>query len=122
MKTENVQIVQEEEKWAKEWQCELPFNISDNSEFETIVNVLNYVDEGKFAVCGHVVGVTRQQGYPEPCMLRFPSIYTGRQSWDDLCANLKKSDEKQGFQFIVHNTANSAQARDGHFPALAIEY
>jgi hypothetical protein len=43
-------------------------------------------------------------------MLRFPSIYTGRQSWDDLRTQLKKSAEKQGFQFTVHNTANSAQA------------
>jgi hypothetical protein len=43
----------------------------------------------------------------ESCMLRFPSIYTGRQSWDDLCADLNKSTEKQGFQLIVPNTANS---------------
>jgi hypothetical protein len=39
-----------------------------------------------------------------------PSIYTGRQSWDDLRADLNKSAEKQGFKFTVRNTANLAQA------------
>jgi hypothetical protein len=77
---------------------------------ETIVNLLDYVGEGKFAICGHVAGVARQQGYPEPRMLRFPYIYAVRQSWDDLRADLNKSDEHQGFQFTVRNTASSAQA------------
>jgi hypothetical protein len=36
--------------------------------------------------------------------------YTGRQSWDDLRVHLNKSAEKQGFQFIVCNTANLAQS------------
>jgi hypothetical protein len=40
----------------------------------------------------------------------YPSIYTGRQLWDNLRADLKKSAEKQGFQFTVHNTANSVHA------------
>jgi hypothetical protein len=43
-------------------------------------------------------------------VLRFPSDYTGRQSWDDLHADLNKSDEKQRFQFTVRNIANLAQA------------
>jgi hypothetical protein len=33
MNAEDVRIVQEEEKRAKEWQCEVPFNISDDPEF-----------------------------------------------------------------------------------------
>jgi hypothetical protein len=90
--------------------CELPFNISNSPEFKTIVNLLTYVGEGKFATCGHVAGLALQQGCPEPCMLQFPLIYTGRQSWDDLCADLNKSAEKQGFQFTVCKTANSTQA------------
>jgi hypothetical protein len=69
------------------------------------------VGEEKFATCWHMAGVARQQGYPELCMLWFPSTYTGRQSRDDLCADLNKSAEKQGFQFtIIHNAANLAQA------------
>jgi hypothetical protein len=109
MNAEDVRIVQEEEKRAKEWQCELPFNISDNPEFERFVNLLDYVDKGKISICGHMDRVTRQQGDPVPCMLRFPSIYTGRQSLDDLLADLNKSDEKQGFQFTVRNAANLVQ-------------
>jgi hypothetical protein len=54
MNAEDVRIVQEEEKRVKEWQCELPFNICDTPEFETIVNLLNYVGEKKIATCGHV--------------------------------------------------------------------
>jgi hypothetical protein len=65
---------------------------------------------GKFATCGHVAGVAQQHGFPEPCLLRFTSIYTGRQSWDKLRAKLNKSAEKQGFQFTVRSTSNSAQA------------
>jgi hypothetical protein len=83
MNAEDVKIIQKEEKPVKEWQCELPFNISDNPEFKTIVNLLDYVDEEKIATCGYVDGVSRQQGYPDPCMLWFPSNYTGRQPWDN---------------------------------------
>jgi hypothetical protein len=43
-------------------------------------------------------------------MLWFSSIYTGRQSGDDLHADLNKSAEKQGFQFTVCNASNSNQA------------
>jgi hypothetical protein len=42
--------------------------------------------------------------------LRFPTIYTGRQSWDDIRADLNKVAEKQGFQLTVHNTKHIAQA------------
>jgi hypothetical protein len=62
MNAEDVIIIQDEEKRATEWQGELPFNIIDN---------FNYVGAGKFATCGHVAGVARQQGCPEPCMLGF---------------------------------------------------
>jgi hypothetical protein len=57
-----------------------------------------------------VVGISRQLDYPEPCLLRFPTIYTGRQSWDDLRADLNKVAEKQGFQFTVRNKKHTAQA------------
>jgi hypothetical protein len=57
-----------------------------------------------------VAGVTRHQGYPEPCLLLFPTIYTGRQSWDDLCADLNKAAEMHGFQFTVHISKHTAQA------------
>jgi hypothetical protein len=107
---EDIRIFQEEVKRAKEWPCELPFNISHNPGFTTISNLLDFVGEGKFTICGYVDGVARQQGYHEPCMLRFPYSYTGKQSWDDLRADLNKSAEKQGFQVTVRNTANSAQA------------
>jgi hypothetical protein len=75
--TEDVQIFQEEDKRAKEWSCELPFNIIDNPEFETIVKLLDFVGKGKFATCGNVALVAQQQDYPGPCLLQFPSIYTG---------------------------------------------
>jgi uncharacterized protein YlbG (UPF0298 family) len=110
MNAKDVQIVQEEEKRSKEWPCELPFNIIDDPEFETIVNLFDFVGEGKFTTCGYVIGVARQQGDTEPCMLRFSSIYTGRQSWNNLRAELNKSAKKRGFLFTVRNTANSAQA------------
>jgi hypothetical protein len=87
MNAEDVRILQEEEKRAKEWQCEVPFNISDDPEFETVINLLDYVGDGKYTTCGEVAGVPREQGYPGPCLLRCPTIYTGRQSWDDLRAD-----------------------------------
>jgi hypothetical protein len=107
---EDVRIVQEEDQRAKEGQCGVPFNISDDPEFETVVNLLNYVGDGKYTTCGEVAGVAREQGYPEPCLLRFPTIYTGMQSWDDLRADLNKSAEKQGFQFTVHKSKHTEQA------------
>jgi hypothetical protein len=59
---------------------------------------------------GNINAVAKRSDYPEPCLLRFPTIYTGRQSWDDLCADLNKVAEMQGFQFTVHNTKHTAQA------------
>jgi hypothetical protein len=56
--------MQEEEKQAKEWQCEFPLNISDNPEFKAVVNLLDYGGDGKHKTCGRMAGVTRQQGYP----------------------------------------------------------
>jgi hypothetical protein len=59
MNAESVQIGQEEEKRAKEWPCELPFNISDNTTLSSkplIVNLLDFVGEVKFAACGQVCG------------------------------------------------------------------
>jgi hypothetical protein len=57
-----------------------------------------------------VAGISRHLDYPDPCLLRFPTIYTGRQSWDDLRADLNKFAEKQGFQFTVRNTKHTAQS------------
>jgi hypothetical protein len=57
-----------------------------------------------------VAGISRQSDYPNPCLLRFPTIYTGRQSWDDLRADLNKVAEKQGFQFTVRNKKHTSQA------------
>jgi uncharacterized protein YlbG (UPF0298 family) len=65
---------------------------------------------GKYTCCGKVAGIARQSDYPEPCLLRFLTIYTGKQSWDDLRADLNKVAEKQGFQFTVRNTKHTAQA------------
>jgi hypothetical protein len=110
MNAEDVQLVQEEEKRAKEWKCRLPFNISNNPEFESVVNLMDYVGVGKYTCCGEVAGIARQPDYPEPCLLRFPTIYTGRQSWDDLRADLNKVAEKQVFQFTVRNTEHTTQA------------
>jgi hypothetical protein len=61
-------------------------------------------------VMENMAGVTREQGYPRSCLLRFPKIYTGRQSWDDLRADLNKAVEKQGFQFTVRKSKHTAQA------------
>jgi hypothetical protein len=60
--------------------------------------------------CGEVAGIARPSDFPEPCLLRFPTIYTGRQSWDDLRADLNKVAEKQSFQFTVRNKKHTAQA------------
>jgi uncharacterized protein YlbG (UPF0298 family) len=60
--------------------------------------------------CGEVAGIAIQSDYPEPCLSRFLTIYTGRKSWDDLRADLHKVAEKQGFQFNVRNTKHTAQA------------
>jgi hypothetical protein len=109
MNAEDVQLVQEEEKRAKEWKCQLPFNISDNPEFESVVNLVDYFGDGKYTCCGEVAGIARHSDYPEPCMLRFLTIYTGRQSWGDLHADLNKVAEKQGFQFTVRNAKHTAQ-------------
>jgi hypothetical protein len=57
-----------------------------------------------------VAGIARQSDYPDPRLLRFPTIYTGKQSWNDLRADLKKVAEKQGFQFTVRNTKYTAHA------------
>jgi hypothetical protein len=110
MNAEDIRLVQEEEKRAKEWKCQLPFNISDNPEFESVVNLVDYVGVRKYTCCGEVLGIARQSDYPEPCLLRFPTIYTGKQSWDDLRADLNKVAEKQGFQFTVRNTKYTAQS------------
>jgi hypothetical protein len=110
MNAEYVRLIQEEEKRAKEWKCQLPFNISDNPEFESVINLLGYVEDSTYTTCGEVAGITRQLDYPESCLLRFPTIYTGRQSWDDLRADLNKVAEKQGFQFTIPNTKHTAQA------------
>jgi hypothetical protein len=103
MNADDIQLVQEEEKRAKESKCQLPFNISDNPEFDLVVNLVEYIGVGKYTCCGEVTGVARQSDYPEPCLLRFPKIYTGRQSWDDLRADLNKVAEKQGFssRFVI---------------------
>jgi hypothetical protein len=92
--------------------CQLPFNISDNLMFEFVVNLVDYVGVGKYTCCGEVAGIARQSDYPEPCLLRFPTIYTGRQSLDDLRADLNKVAEKQGFQFTVRNTKHRARATE----------
>jgi hypothetical protein len=86
MNADDVRLVQEEEKRAKEWKCQLPFNINDNPEFESVVNLVDYAGDGKYTCCGEVAGISRQLHYPEPCVLPFPTIYNGRQSWDDLRA------------------------------------
>jgi hypothetical protein len=109
MKANDVRLVHEEEKQAKEWKCQLHFNISNNPEFQAVVNLVDYVGDGKYTCCGEVVGIARQY-YPEPCLLRFPTIYTGRQSWDDLHAGLNKIAEKQGIKFTSRNTKHTAQA------------
>jgi hypothetical protein len=72
--------------------------------------LVDYIGVGKYTCCGEVAGIARQLDYPKPCLLRFPTIYTVRQSWDDLCADLNKVAEKQGFQFTVRNTKHTAQA------------
>jgi hypothetical protein len=110
MNADDVRLVQEEEKRAKEWKYQLPFNISDNPEFDSVVKLVNYIGVGKYTCCGEVAGIARHSDYPEPCLLRFPTIYTGRQSWDGLRADLNKVAEKQGFQFTFHNTKHTAQA------------
>jgi hypothetical protein len=57
-----------------------------------------------------VAAIARQSEYHEPFLLRFPTIYSGRQSWDDLRADLNKVAKKEGFQFTVRNTKHTAQA------------
>jgi hypothetical protein len=110
MNVDDVRLVQEEEKRAKEWKCQLPFNISDNPELDSVVNLVDYIGVGKYICCGKVAEIDRQSDYLEPCLLRFPTIYTGRQSCDDLRAGLNKVAEKQGFQFTVRNTKHTSQA------------
>jgi hypothetical protein len=110
MNAEDVRFIQEEEKRAKLWKCQIPFNISDNPEFDSVVNLVDYIGVGKYTCCGEGAGIARQSDYPEPCLLRFPKIYTGRQSWDDLHADLNKVAEKQGLQFTVCNTKHTSQA------------
>jgi hypothetical protein len=110
MNAEGVRLVQEEEKRAKEWKYQLPFNISDNPESESVINVVDYFGVGKYTCGGEVAGVYRQSDYPKPCLLTFSTIYTGKQSWDDLRADLNKVAEKQGFQFTVRNTKHTAQS------------
>jgi hypothetical protein len=77
--------------------------------------VVDYVGVGKYTCCGEVAGIARQSDYPEPCLLRRPTIYTGRQSWDDLRADLNKVAVKQGFQFtfVIQNTHPKPQ--HGHY-------
>jgi hypothetical protein len=58
--------------------------------------LVDYVGDGKDTTCGELAGIARQLDYPEPCLLRFLKIYTGRQSWDDLRADLNKVAEKKG--------------------------
>jgi hypothetical protein len=48
MNADDVRLVQEEEKRAKEWKCQLPFNIINNPEFESVINLVDYVGDGKF--------------------------------------------------------------------------
>jgi hypothetical protein len=48
MNAEDVRLIQEEEKREKEWKCQLPFNISDNPEFESVGNLVDYVGDGKY--------------------------------------------------------------------------
>jgi hypothetical protein len=110
MNAKDVRLVQEEEKQAKEWKYQLPFNISDNPEFLSVVNLVSYVGAGNYTCCGEVAGISRQSDYPEPCLLMFPTIYTGRKSWDDLRADLNKVAEKQGFHFTVRNTKHTTQS------------
>jgi hypothetical protein len=64
----------------------------------------------KYTTRGEVAGVAREHGYPERYLLWFMTIHTGRQSWDDLRADLEKAAEKQGFQFTVHKSNHTAQA------------
>jgi hypothetical protein len=120
MNAEDVRIFQEEEKRAKEWKCQLPFNIRDNPVFESVVNLVNYVGDGKYTCCGEVAGIARQSDYPEPCLLRFSKIYTGRQSWDDLRADLNKVADKQDLQFTVLNTKHTPQATEWYTPPNGI--
>jgi hypothetical protein len=110
MNADDVRLVQEEEKRAKEWKCQLPFNISNNPEFDSVVNSVDYFGVGKYTCGGEVAGIARQSDYFEPCLLRFPTICTGWQSWDELRADLNKVAEKQAFQFTVRNTKHTAQA------------
>jgi hypothetical protein len=72
--------------------------------------LLDYVCDGRYKTCGNVAGVARQQGYLYPWLLRFQTIYTGRQSWDDLRADLNNAAEKQGFQLTVSKSKHAAQA------------
>jgi hypothetical protein len=43
MDAKDVRLIQEEEKRAKEWKCQLSFNISDNPESESVVNLVDYI-------------------------------------------------------------------------------
>jgi hypothetical protein len=79
MNAEDVRVIQEEETRAKEWKCQLPFKISDNPEFLSVLNLLDCVGDGKYTTCVEVAGISSQLDYPEPCVLQFPTIYTERE-------------------------------------------
>jgi hypothetical protein len=72
--------------------------------------LLDYVGDGTYTTCGELAGIARQIDYPELCLFRFPTIYSGGQSWDDLRADLNKVADKLGFQLTFHNTKHTAQA------------
>jgi hypothetical protein len=73
MNAKDVQLIQEEEKHAKEWNFQLPFNISNNrivSSNRLSVNLVDYVAGVRKYICcgGKVAGIARAQSdyYPEP--------------------------------------------------------
>jgi hypothetical protein len=71
---------------------------------------MDYIGDCKYTTCGHVAGMAIQQGYAEPCLLQFSTIYAGRKSRDDLRVDLNKAAKKQGFQFTVCKSKHTAQA------------
>jgi hypothetical protein len=77
--------------------------------------MLDYVRDIKYTSCGEVAGIARHSYYPEPCLLRFQTIYAGRQSSDDLRTDLNKVNEKQCFHFTIRNTTHTPQATSWTF-------
>jgi hypothetical protein len=77
----------------KHWDCTLMFDVAG---LEGQNDILQYVKPNPLSKDAQTVMECIAKGYPKPCMIKFPEVYSGEMMWDMLKSAVLKSGEEQG--------------------------